>query len=256
MKTETPRPILLKDYRPPNYLIDHVDLDVSLVPERTRVSARLNAAQSGASTGSPGRCDWTENAGAGDRAARRPPALARRLHQHRQGARDRQAAHPRLCLGDPHLLQPRKPTRHLSGLYRSRGIYCTQCEAQGFRRITYFLDRPDVLATYDARLEARRATSNSVLLSNAAIRSSTVGSTVASAILPSGAIRILAELPARPRRRRPDVLGLRLRDRLGPESCPPKSTSNLAKRPLRLGPWTRQRAMRWDERTVRARLRS
>ena len=42
----------------------------------------------------------------------------------------------------------------LQGLYRSRGIYCTQCEAQGFRRITYFLDRPDVLSTYAVRIEA------------------------------------------------------------------------------------------------------
>ena len=42
----------------------------------------------------------------------------------------------------------------LQGLYRSKGIYCTQCEAEGFRRITYFLDRPDVLATYRVRVEA------------------------------------------------------------------------------------------------------
>src|SRR5262249_46941074 len=53
----------------------------------------------------------------------------------------------------------------LSGLYRSRGIYCTQCEAQGFRRITYFLDRPDVLATYTTRSEAEHAEAP-VLLSN------------------------------------------------------------------------------------------
>ena len=45
----------------------------------------------------------------------------------------------------------------LSGLYRSRGIYCTQCEPEGFRRITYFLDRPDVLAVYTVRIEADRA---------------------------------------------------------------------------------------------------
>ena len=43
----------------------------------------------------------------------------------------------------------------LLGLYRSGGIYCTQCEAEGFRRMTYFLDRPDVLAVYSTRLEAR-----------------------------------------------------------------------------------------------------
>jgi len=53
----------------------------------------------------------------------------------------------------------------LMGLYRSNGIYTTQCEAEGFRRITYFLDRPDVLATYRVRIEADRAIAP-VLLSN------------------------------------------------------------------------------------------
>jgi aminopeptidase N len=53
----------------------------------------------------------------------------------------------------------------LSGLYRSGGNYCTQCEAEGFRRITYYLDRPDVLATFTTRIEADR-TQCPVLLSN------------------------------------------------------------------------------------------
>ena len=53
----------------------------------------------------------------------------------------------------------------LSGLYRSRGTYCTQCEAEGFRRITYFLDRPDVLAVYTVRIEADRS-EHPVLLAN------------------------------------------------------------------------------------------
>jgi aminopeptidase N len=53
----------------------------------------------------------------------------------------------------------------LSGLYRSNGVYCTQCEAEGFRRITYFLDRPDVLATYQVRIEAEKG-SVPVLLAN------------------------------------------------------------------------------------------
>ena len=51
------------------------------------------------------------------------------------------------------------------GLYRSGSAYCTQCEAEGFRRITYFLDRPDVLSTYRVRVEADRAEAP-VLLSN------------------------------------------------------------------------------------------
>ena len=45
----------------------------------------------------------------------------------------------------------------LEGLYRSNGVYCTQCEAEGFRRITYFLDRPDVLATYRVTLQGDKA---------------------------------------------------------------------------------------------------
>jgi aminopeptidase N len=46
--------------------------------------------------------------------------------------------------------------KKLMGLYQSNGVYCTQCEAEGFRRITYFLDRPDILAVYTVRLEADR----------------------------------------------------------------------------------------------------
>src|SRR5690606_10962942 len=53
----------------------------------------------------------------------------------------------------------------LMGLYRSSGTYCTQCEAEGFRRITYFLDRPDVLAVYTTRIEAAK-TDAPVLLAN------------------------------------------------------------------------------------------
>ena len=53
----------------------------------------------------------------------------------------------------------------LSGLYRSRDTYCTQCEPEGFRRITYFIDRPDALAVYTVRIEADAA-SAPVLLSN------------------------------------------------------------------------------------------
>ncbi|MCQ0987619.1 aminopeptidase N [Jiella marina] len=59
---------------------------------------------------------------------------------------------------------PEQNTR-LMGLYRSNGIWCTQCEAEGFRRITYFLDRPDVLAPYKVRIEADKAAAP-VLLSN------------------------------------------------------------------------------------------
>src|SRR5690606_8344909 len=45
----------------------------------------------------------------------------------------------------------------LMGLYQSNGVFCTQCEAEGFRRITYYLDRPDVLSVYSVRIEARKS---------------------------------------------------------------------------------------------------
>ncbi|HEY4143141.1 MAG TPA: aminopeptidase N, partial [Pseudolabrys sp.] len=65
----------------------------------------------------------------------------------------------------------------LSGLYRSSGTYCTQCEAEGFRRITYFLDRPDVMAVYTTRIEADKAEAP-VLLAN--------GNLVESGDMPNG----------------------------------------------------------------------
>lgn len=61
-------------------------------------------------------------------------------------------------------INPEK-NRQLMGLYRSNGVYCTQCEAEGFRRITYFYDRPDVLSIYRVRIEADQL-ENPVLLSN------------------------------------------------------------------------------------------
>lgn len=61
-------------------------------------------------------------------------------------------------------IKPQENTA-LEGLYKSSGMYCTQCEAEGFRRITYFLDRPDVMAVYTTTIEAEKAR-YPVLLSN------------------------------------------------------------------------------------------
>ena len=61
-------------------------------------------------------------------------------------------------------IYPQKNTS-LEGLYQSNGNYCTQCEAEGFRKITYFLDRPDVMSVFTTRIEGEKA-SNPVLLSN------------------------------------------------------------------------------------------
>ncbi len=165
MKTDTPRPILLKDYRPPNYLIYAVNLDVSLHPTRTRVRARLKIKRNPAHPGNPGplRLDG-ENI----------ELEAVRLDGRQLGPREYERTDTELVIGglpkEPFTLETTtycnpEANKALTGLYLSRGIYCTQCEAQGFRRITYFLDRPDVLATYNVRIEADRNEAP-VLLSN------------------------------------------------------------------------------------------
>lgn len=165
MKTETPRPIRLKDYRPPAYLISHVDLDIALDTKRTRISAKLKIAA---------------NPAAGAKAA--PLVLDGELLELTAIAIDGKPLDPKAYKLTPTgLTIPRPPekafvlettvhidpdaNKALQGLYVSRGIYCTQCEAEGFRRITYFLDRPDVLSTYRCRIEAD-AKAVPVLLAN------------------------------------------------------------------------------------------
>ena len=165
MKTDTPRPILLKDYRPSNYLIDTVLLDVSLDPKRTRVRARLKVRRNPVWPGNPGplRLDGETI-----------ELESLRLDGRQLGPREHEVTDKELVI--PHV--PAHPftvetvtycnpeaNRALMGLYLSRGVYCTQCEAQGFRRITYFIDRPDVLATYTTRIEADRSEAP-VLLAN------------------------------------------------------------------------------------------
>ena len=165
MKTDTPRPILLKNYRPPNYLIDTVNLDVSLHPTRTRVRAKLKIRRNPAYPGNPGPLRLDGEA---------IELESVHLDGRQLGPRDFQTTDTELVIASPPdgpftletstLCDP-AANKALTGLYLSRGIYCTQCEAQGFRRITYFLDRPDVLATYTTRIEADRSEA-SVLLAN------------------------------------------------------------------------------------------
>ena len=164
MKTDTPRPILLKDYRPPSYLIDSVSLDVSLHKTRTRVVSRLKV-RSNPAVARPGplRLD-------GDLLE----LESVKLNGRQLTARDYTLAKQELVVTAPpkgafdlETVTYCNPdaNKALTGLYLSKRIYCTQCEAQGFRRITYFLDRPDVLATYTVRIEADRDEAP-VLLSN------------------------------------------------------------------------------------------
>ncbi|MDX2308440.1 MAG: aminopeptidase N [Hyphomicrobium sp.] len=165
MKTDTPRPIRLKDYRPPAYLIDKVDLDVALDPARTRVRSKLwlRPNPDYPAPRGPLRLD-------GEHLELKSVAIGKA----KLGAGDYEQTETSLVIAQTPetpftvetvvYINPEANTA-LQGLYRSRGVFCTQCEAEGFRRITFFLDRPDVLATYRVRIEADPKVAP-VLLSN------------------------------------------------------------------------------------------
>jgi len=164
MRPDAAPAIRLEDYAPSAYRIDRVELDVKLAPANSVVKARLQIRPAPETApGTPLVLDGDELELTGLDLDGLP------LTQ------DGFTATPsRLEITSP----PTAPftltvtTRidpesnaALMGLYRSSGTYCTQCEAEGFRRITYFLDRPDVLAVYTTRIEARESEAP-VLLSN------------------------------------------------------------------------------------------
>jgi aminopeptidase N len=155
----------LKDYAPPDYLIDEVSLDVSLGPKAARVTSRLRL-RPNPKVAIPGKPLVLNGE---DITLERVSLEGRTLYPgdfeltESSLTTHEVPAHP-FSLDVVTLCDPEANTE-LSGLYRSRGTYCTQCEPEGFRRITYFVDRPDVLAVYTVRIEADRATTP-VLLSN------------------------------------------------------------------------------------------
>ena len=155
----------LKSYAPPDYLIEEVALHVSLAPKAARVVSRLSMRPNpkAAAGGKPLVLDG--EALTLERIALDGRDLSPGEYVLSEGALTiaHVPAQP-FSLDIVTLCDPESNTE-LSGLYRSRGTYCTQCEPEGFRRITYFLDRPDVLAVYTVRIEADCDTTP-VLLSN------------------------------------------------------------------------------------------
>jgi len=148
-----PQPMVIRreDYRPPAWLVPEVRLDFDLDAAATRVRARLSVTRNGADD-EPLRLD-----GAGQ--------VPLSVTVDGVATDDWRLEGDQLVVplaGTAHVVEteveitPDHNTQ-LMGLYASGGILCTQCEAEGFRRITYFPDRPDVLSRYTVRMTADAA---------------------------------------------------------------------------------------------------
>ena len=169
MRTEQPKVIHLKDYQAPEYLIDETHLTFELFEDHTLVHAQLVMRRNPARTGI-------------DESTGLPPLvldgqqlelLSLSLDDHPLTSADYQ-------LDDSHLtLQPLQSefvidssvrihpeiNTALEGLYKSGSMFCTQCEAEGFRKITYYLDRPDVMSKFTTTVMAEQQR-YPILLSN------------------------------------------------------------------------------------------
>ncbi|MGE5722279.1 MAG: aminopeptidase N, partial [Sphingomonadales bacterium] len=154
MPTETPNTIYLKDYTPPAWLVDTVDLHVAIHQGHAEVRARLACRRNPQGAGGAlvlNGAGLALQAIALDGAALDPA----RYTQAEDTLTIATPLRDAFTLETVVRIEPDKNTR-LSGLYRSRDGYFTQCEAEGFRRITFFPDRPDVMARYTCTIEAER----------------------------------------------------------------------------------------------------
>ncbi|MEA3639343.1 MAG: aminopeptidase N [Lamprobacter sp.] len=153
MYRTTPPVIRLSDYRPPEFLIDSVALRFELDDQQTQVEAELSLRRNPAATRGDGDLRLH-----GEQLKLKAISLNERplTPAEYQVEEDQLLVHrvpDRFRLQTRVQLNPSANTA-LEGLYVSGSMLCTQCEAEGFRRITYFIDRPDVMATYRVTLIA------------------------------------------------------------------------------------------------------
>jgi len=151
-----PQPVRLADYQPTAYLIETVDLVFELGAKDTRVKSRLGirrnpaVAERGAALHLDGEAlELMSLALDGE------PLGANRYQLKPEGGLILADVPDAFTLDVETRIAPQSNTA-LSGLYVSGGNFCTQCEPEGFRRITYFIDRPDVMARYTTTITAEK----------------------------------------------------------------------------------------------------
>ncbi|HCQ36073.1 MAG TPA: aminopeptidase N, partial [Alcanivorax sp.] len=165
MRDGNPAPVTrLTDYRPPAWLVDHTRLDVDLRDGHATVTAELTVRRNPARDDRPGELvldgEHLEllSLSVDDRPLGEPD------YRLEEGRLTVPGVPEQFTLTSKVRIHPESNTA-LEGLYRSNGMYCTQCEAEGFRRITFFPDRPDVLSRFTTTIHADRA-AYPLLLSN------------------------------------------------------------------------------------------
>ncbi|WP_341702497.1 aminopeptidase N [Ferrovibrio sp.] len=164
MTQPLPQAIHRRDYRQPDYWIRRVALEFDLEPHVTRVKARLEIEpNAGTAADAPLHLDGENLVLLAVHLDGRPLADGEYSLTDR-GLTITKPPAGFFVLQTEVRIDPAGNTQ-LSGLYQSSGVYCTQCEAEGFRRITYFADRPDVMAVYRVTIRADRKACP-VLLSN------------------------------------------------------------------------------------------
>ncbi|NKB31892.1 MAG: aminopeptidase N [Pseudomonadales bacterium] len=172
MKDAQARTTYLKDYQPPNFLIDSTDLEFDLYEDHATVVSRLQFRLNPASKSE--EADTLVLHGH-DLVLEKLLLDGKELTEQEYLLADEQLTIPRLSellarqptdfqLECHTRIEPQNNTA-LEGLYKSKKMFCTQCEAEGFRRITYYLDRPDVMSSFITKISADK-TRYPILLSN------------------------------------------------------------------------------------------
>ncbi|GEK50745.1 aminopeptidase N [Vreelandella venusta] len=158
-----PQPVYLSDYQPPAYQVTHTELTFDLDPAATRVKARLQIERHPSTDSQAPLVLNGEHLTLISLAIDGSP-VSDTAYQLTDEVLHIADVPETFILESEVEISPSSNTA-LEGLYQSNGMYCTQCEAEGFRRITYYPDRPDVMATFKVTVIGN-ATSEPVLLAN------------------------------------------------------------------------------------------
>ena len=164
MKEGQPQAVYLKDYTPPHFFIDQVYLEFDLGEDVTIVTSHMQMRCNPSNGGSNSTLELHGE----DQDLQFIELDGARLEAEQYSVSDEALSIPNVpkqfSLRIQTHITPQTNTS-LEGLYKSSGNFCTQCEAQGFRKITYFLDRPDVMSKFTVRIQADKRR-YPVLLSN------------------------------------------------------------------------------------------